>query len=151
MVHVKTQPANQRPGTSPDTSPVRGFVGQAAEVTGNVIELAELQVQLAKEDAADAVQIASRPIFMIAVGGVLLLASLPVLLLAIAGLIARYSGMNLELAQLIVGVGAALVAIVGLLLSARTLKSSLSPFTRSAQELKQNITWLKTIFRTTNS
>ncbi len=32
-------------------APFAGFVGQAAEVTGDAIELAELQVQLVQEDA----------------------------------------------------------------------------------------------------
>ena len=147
MINARAETMNQHPSTSP----VRGFVGQAAEVTGNVIELAELQVQLAKEDAAEAIQIAIKPIFTIVIGGVLLLASLPVLLLAIAGLISRYSGMNLELAQLIVGLCATVIAVAAVLLSVRTVKSSLAPFNRSTQEFKQNVSWLKTIFRSTNT
>ncbi len=147
MVDVKTKPVNEYPVKSP----VRGFVGQAAEVTGNVIELAELQVQLAKEDAADAIRIAVQPILIMVIGGILLLASLPILLFAIAGFIARYSDLSLEVAQLIVSLTASVAAIVALILSVRVLKSSLAPFTRSSQEFKQNITWLKTIFRSSNS
>lgn len=132
------------------STPVQGFVSQASEITGNVIELAELQVQLAKEDAAEAIAIAVKPMFTVGAAAVLLLASLPVLLMGIAGLLARYSGLDLEIAQLIVGVVASLLAVIIVFTSIKTMKSTLEPFNRSAKEFKQNITWLKTIFRSAN-
>ena len=78
MVDIETEPVNGRAHASPLRSPVRGFFSQAAEVTGDLIELTELQVQLAKADAADALGMAVRPIAVLAVSSVVLLASLPV-------------------------------------------------------------------------
>ena len=49
MVDIKTEKMNGRS----NASPVRGFFGQAAEVTGDVIELAELQVRLAKVERCE--------------------------------------------------------------------------------------------------
>ena len=146
MVDVKSKPMNGYP----HTSPVRGLVGQAAEVTGDVIELAELQLQLAKADAEDAIRIAIRPILFIGFGGVLLLASFPVVLFAAAGFLARYTEMSVELAQLVVGLVAAVIAIITASVSVYSLKSSFTPFSRSADEFKQNIAWLKAIFRSAN-
>jgi hypothetical protein len=147
MVDIKATQVN---GYS-HTSPVRGLVGQAAEVTGDVIELAELQLQLAKADAADAMRIAVRPMFFIGIAGVLMLASFPVLLFATAGFLSRYAVIPVELAQLIVGFIASVIAIITASVSLRSLKSSFTPFSRSAEEFKHNIAWLKSIFRSTNS
>jgi uncharacterized protein with PQ loop repeat len=147
MVDVKTKQVNGHPSTGP----VRGIVNQAAEVTVDVIELAELQIQLVKTDAADSLRIAIRPMFFVGIGGLLMLASFPILLFAIAGFLKRYTDLPLELAQLIVGIVALLVAIITASVSVQYLKSSLTPFGRSIVEFKHNIAWLKTIFRSTNS
>jgi len=143
MVDITTEKVNG--------SPVRGFFGQAAEVTGDAIELAELQVRLAKADAANAVRIAVIPLAVIATSGVVLLASLPVLLFAIAGFVVRLSGISAELAQLLVSAFAAGFATVATAVAVRYLKSALQAFGRSAEELQYNLKWLKTIFRSSNS
>ncbi len=147
MVDIKTEQVNGRT----HGSPVRGFFGQAAEVTGDLIELTELQVQLAKADAADAMRMAVRPITVIAVSGVVLLASLPVLFFAIAGLVARYSGVSAELAQMMVSMLAVAIATVATMIAARFLGTAAQPFSRSAAEFKHNVVWLKTIFRSSHS
>ncbi len=79
----------------------------------------------------------------------LLMASFPVLLFATAGLIARYSNLSLELAQLIVGAAAILVALMIMGLAIRSLKSLNTVFSRSREEFKLNLAWLKSIFRST--
>ena len=147
MVDIKTEQMNGQPSTSP----VRGFFGQAAEVTGDVIELAELQVRLAKADAENAVRIAVFPIAVIGTSGVVLLASLPVLLFSIAGLVARTSGMSVEFAQMLVSAIATVLAISAAAIAGRYLKSAVQAFGRSAEELKHNLMWLKTIFRSSKT
>ena len=147
MVDIKTEKMNGRS----NASPVRGFFGQAAEVTGDVIELAELQVRLAKVDAANAVKISILPIAVIGTSGLVLLASLPVLLFAIAGFIARLAGISAEMAQLLVSAIAVGLALVAIAISVRYLKSATRAFDRTAEELKHNLVWLKTIFRSSNS
>ena len=147
MVDIKTKQVN---GQS-QGSPVRGFFGQAAEVAGDFIELTELQVQLAKADATQSLRKAVRPVAVIAVGGVVLLSSLPVLLFAIAGFVANFSGFSSELAQLIVSLSAVAVATIASAVAVGYLRSALQPFSRSADEFKHNVIWLKTIFRSSNS
>ena len=147
MVDIKTEQVNGRT----HASPVRGFFGQAAEVTGDLIELTELQVQLAKADAADAIRMAVRPITVIAVSGVVLLALLPILFFAISGFVARYSGVSSELAQLIVSMLAVAIATIATMIAARYLGAAAQPFSRSAAEFKHNVDWLKTIFRSSHS
>lgn len=144
MVDIKTRSLN---GNGHQPPPVRGFVDQAAEVAGNVIELAELQIQLAKEDAKSAVNNCIGLLITLAVSGLLLIATLPLLFFGLAGWLAQATELSLFIAQIIVGGGVALIAILMAAIAGRSLKNSLSPFRRSAAELNSNIAWLKTIFQ----
>ena len=128
-------------------SPLRGFTGQAAEVASDALELLELQVALTREDARDALKGLVRPIALLLLGTCMSLAALPVLLLGIAGSIAYAWDVGVWQAQLGVGVAAVVSGAVTLYLATHMLTRSTNVFRRSTDELRQNLRWLKSIFR----
>ncbi len=142
MVDVQSSKVNGKPG-----SPLRGFTGQAAEVASDAIELLELQVALTRADARDALQGLVRPIAGLLLGICITLAALPVLLLGIAGSIAYAFDLDAWQAQVGLGIATVGAGAVTLYLATHMLTRSTNVFRRSTDELRQNLHWLKSIFR----
>ncbi|MCA9130062.1 MAG: hypothetical protein KDB22_23405, partial [Planctomycetales bacterium] len=69
------------------TSPVAGFAGQAANVVGDVIEIAELQAKLARADAALAAKRVTLPLTFLLLGACAAVASLSELAHGIASVL----------------------------------------------------------------
>lgn len=132
-------------GNGKRRSPVSGFAGQAANVMGDLLELAELQSRLAKADAKLAAGRMIRPIALLLVGICGALASLPVLTMGLAGCLAAVTELSLWQAQLVVGLIVALAAVATIYLSVKAIRRSTLPFERSATQLTYNIAWLKSV------
>lgn len=143
MADIKTASMNGRPSRTP---PVRGFMDQAAEVTGSMIELAELQVQLVKADAKAACVRSITSVVTVVLSGLLMMASWPVLLLGLAGVIAKRLDVDLATMQLVVGTCGLVIAAVCVIIAGRALGKATSAFQRSSEEFSKNVSWIKTLF-----
>lgn len=129
------------------SSPVVGFANQAANVLGDMLELVELQAQLAKADAVKASGAATRPTGLLIVGICAALASLPVLTLGVATLLDELTFLNGWQSQLLVGAVVALIGVVTVYYSVRRLRRVALQFRRSADELAKNVAWAKVVVR----
>ena len=147
MVDVEAKPVNSRAPNR--TGPVAGFAGQAAEVTGDLLELAELQAKLARLDAREAVKRIVGPLGMLVFAASMAIASLPVVFFGIAGGIAVAASIQPWIANLIVGLLGAVIAAAVAWFALRTMTTALDAFQRSTDELAKNVAWFKSIFRKT--
>lgn len=123
--------------------PLRGMAGSVAGIASDAVTLTELQVQLAQADFAEAAERTKIPLAVCAIGGSLVFGSMPVLAFGLASLLASNSGMSAWAAQLIVGVVLLVVAIIAIIVAAAKLTQASKPLHRSAQEFRNNLTWLK--------
>jgi hypothetical protein len=119
-----------------------------SDLTHDVIELSELQMQLLSLDAKHSVANAKACIMMAVIGASLLLGTIPVALLAIAALFVEQLEWSYALS---IGVATG----IGILLAATVLgvaygyvKNGLVSFERSREELQRNIAWLKSTLKT---
>lgn len=138
-------------GANKRHSPVSGFAGQAANVLGDLLELAELQARLARSDAQLAASRMTRPVAVLLVGICAALASLPVLTIGLATCLDALTPLNAWQAELFVGLLVAAIAVTAIYLSVKAIRRSALQFERSASELARNIAWLKTILGNTHS
>ena len=129
--------------------PVAGFTSTAANVLGDLLELAELQAKLAKADALSASAAATRPIGMLVIGICAAIASLPVLTLGLASLLDQQTALNMWQSQLLVGAAVALLASASVYASVQRLRTAGLQFQRSADELAKNVAWVKSVVGTT--
>jgi len=118
-----------------------------ADLTHDVIELAELQTQLFMCDAKKTTQNARTALILCVLGVCLLLGCIPIALIALAELLIRQF-------EWTPAAGYAVATACGLLLSAIALglgyvrfKNGLVTIDRSREELNRNIAWLKSSLR----
>ena len=130
------------PGKTPN---VAASVG---DLTHDVIELSELQVQLLSLDAKQSMEKARACLVLAVVGACVLLGTIPVALLALAALLIEQLGWS-------VAAGTAVATFVGLLIAGVVMgvaysyiKKGLVSFDRSREELRRNVAWLKSTLRT---
>jgi len=128
-------------------SPVSGVAGQAANVMGDMLELAELQAKLAKADAVNATKAATQPIGLLIIGICAALASLPIVTLGLASLLDAWTVLNAWQSQLLVGMLSAAVASTVIYLSVRRLRQLSLQFKRTADEFAKNVAWAKVVVR----
>lgn len=127
--------------------PVSGFASGAANVIGDLLELAELQAKLAKADASRAMSTAVPPVFTLVIGGCTALAALPVVILGLATLVDDLTVLNAWQSQLLVGSVVASMAAVMVYYSLRKLRRAGLQFERSLRELENNVAWAKSAVR----
>lgn len=126
---------------------VSGVAGQAANVMGDILELAELQAKLAKADAVNATKAATQPIGLLIIGICAALASLPIVTLGLASLLDAWTVLNAWQSQLLVGMLSAAVASTVIYLSVRRLRQLSLQFKRTADEFAKNVAWAKVVLR----
>jgi hypothetical protein len=131
-------------GVRMTTSPV-GLVSNIAEFGNDFATLAELQGQLAVQDARECASRAATPVIAIAVSALLMLAAMPVLLLAAADLISTSAGLSIGLSRLIVAGGSIVIAAVVGSVALGHARRSLESFRRSREELVRNVSWIRTV------
>ena len=139
-----------RNGQQTRTSPVSGVASQAANVLGDMLELAELQAKLAKADTLSASKAATQPTGLLIVGACGALASLPIVLLGIASMVDALTVLNAWQSQLLVGLLAATLAIIVVFVAVRQLRRLTLQFKRTAEVLAKNIAWAKVVVRSGN-
>lgn len=146
MVNVQTE----MNGHHARSSPVSGVASQAANVMGDVLELAELQAKLAKADAVNATKAATQPLGLLIVGICAALASLPVVTLGLASMVDALTVLNAWQSQLLVGLLSAALAVGVIYVSVRRLRRLTLQFRRTADEFAKNVAWAKVVVRSGN-
>jgi hypothetical protein len=121
--------------------------GSVSDLTQDVIELTELQTQLFVLDVKKSVAKARACFILAVVGACLLLGSIPVALFAVAELLHEQLAWSRA-------AGFGVATLIGLLLCATVLgfawtyvKSGLVSLDQSREELRRNISWLKSTLR----
>ncbi len=132
-------------GSHKRQSPVSAFAGQAANIVGDALELAELQAKLVKADATKTMQRALPALVLVAVASCAVIACLPVLVFGLASLLDSQTELNSWQSQLIVAGIGTLAAMVSAVLAAWRLRHSFSEFKRSTDELANNFAWAKCV------
>ncbi|HWE37593.1 MAG TPA: phage holin family protein [Isosphaeraceae bacterium] len=129
----------------PINAPTEAVVGGVADFGNDLATLVELQAKLIAIDLKVAVDRATMPLVVAAVGAVLALGALPVVLLGVAELLVQYAGLPRGWAYLLVGGLAIVLAAVAAWLMLPRLKASLESFRRSREELTRNVSWIRTV------
>jgi hypothetical protein len=130
------------PGKTPNVA------ASVSDLTHDVLELSELQVQLLSLDAKHSVDKAKACLVMAVIGASLLLGTIPVALLAIAALFVEQLEWSYAASiGLATGIGLLLTAIV-LGVAYGYVRNGLVSFERSREELQRNIAWLKSTLKT---
>ncbi|MEZ6137599.1 MAG: phage holin family protein [Pirellulaceae bacterium] len=132
------------------TSPVTGFAGQAVNVMGDVVEMAELQAKLARADAALAAKRVTLPLAFLLLGACGAIASLPVFAHGFSTLLAVTTVLSMWQAELAVGAILFVLAAVTVWIALRRIRHASTEFRRSAAEFSKNLTWLKAILGRTD-
>ncbi len=128
-------------------SPLSGVISSASEVAGDFVELAELQLNLAKADANRFVSRSIPSIGGVLACSVMLLVCLPVGLLGLADILATQFNFDLGLTRLVIGLVGVMISLSILALCLMRLKSGLTSFTHSQNQLRQNLIWFKELIR----
>lgn len=138
MVHQAT-----RVNVENRIGPIRAVTQGASSVVADALDLAELQTQLLKLDAANCLRQAKPSVTGLVVALAILLSSLPALGLGLAELLSWSLEWPLWVCHLLVG---GLFVAVGCLIAwlcVKKLKTALSAFSTTQREGAANIAWLK--------
>jgi hypothetical protein len=126
-------------------------VADFSELAHDVIELSELQAKLLALDVKATTRRMRAAIAFAIVGACILLGSVPVVLMIAAEALVEFAAWSRTAST-------ALAAAIGLLLSAivlaiawQRLKTMLTAFDRSREELSRNLLWLKTSLQRNSS
>ena len=123
-------------------APHQAVARDAGEFIHDLVTLAELQVQLVKEDAQRGLGRMTRVSLLFVAAAIVAVSAVPVALLAIGHWIAL-SGLSLALSLTIAtGIGFAIAAVIGLV-GWKSLKSTKGIFDRSKKEFAENMQTLK--------
>ena len=128
---------------APATAVRRGMSGFAHDLA----TLAELQINLFTTDTKECVNKIILPFAAIAVGLVLLLGCLPVLLLGLAELMVQAEWLSEGWAYLVTAIAAAVIAVIASYVGYIKVRTSLTTFQRSKEELIENLNWLKRMLK----
>lgn len=140
MVHQTT---NLNGSSRSAEGPLRGAVSGLGAVVETSIDLAGLQLRLAKSDAQDAAQ-QVKPVMFVAVPAFgMILSSMPVLGLGISSLRSVVAPLSLWQSQLIVGGAFLLMSAMLLSYCWSVLRRLGAAFDRSQREAQHNLRWLR--------
>jgi uncharacterized membrane protein YqjE len=121
------------------------MLGGVAELSSNLIALAELQARLAAIEWNENREKARAAILCAGLGTVLAMATLPVLLIAIAEGLVWMAGVDRGPAYLGVALGSLLIAGCSILVGLILLKRRGLGFPRTREELSRNWRWVRTV------
>jgi uncharacterized membrane protein YqjE len=130
------------PGKTPNVA------ASVSDLTHDVIELSELQVQLLTLDVKQSVEKARACLVLAVVGACMLLGTIPVALLAFAALLVQGLGWSIAASTAVATFVGLLIAGVVFGVAYSYIKKGLVSFDRSREELRRNVAWLKTTLRT---
>lgn len=132
-------------------SPVSQFTETAGRFACDLLELTELQAKLFKADAKTVFSQSLVAIVAAMVSCSLLLGSITVVVFGLASAITYYWHLDEWIAQLAVGGGLALLSLMFIAWSFKTLTKSSIQFQRSTAEFAKNIEWTKDVIRGVSS
>jgi hypothetical protein len=119
-----------------------------SDLTHDVIELSELQMQLLALDAKQSVEKARMVVLLAVIGVCLLLGVIPVALLTIAAMLVQFLEWSIAAAT-------ATATLIGLVITGGVLgiawaqvKQGMVSLNRSRDELRRNVAWLKSTLKT---
>ncbi len=121
-----------------------GLMDDVGSFGGDLAALASLQSRLAAADARESLAKAAPAVAGLALAVLLCVAAAVVAAAGLALWIAERYAVATSTALMLVGLGAAVLAAILGVVSARLLGSSVTPFRRSSEELGRNIAWVKT-------
>jgi hypothetical protein len=125
------------------TSPPRVVARNLAGLAHDVFALSELQAELLKIDLRHASGTIVRALLLLAVAVAIGLGCVPLLLMGIAYLLVEFAGWTYSLAFSVVAVaGLGLAGVIGLI-GWQRLRGSGSALSRSRDEFRENIRWIK--------
>lgn len=127
--------------------PVTQFTETAGRFACDFLELTELQARLFKADARSVLKESLGAISIALIGCSLLLGSIPVVVFGLASMTAFYWQTDEWIGQLAVGGGLALLSLVFIAWSFKTLANSSVQFQRSSAEFSKNMEWTKDVIR----
>jgi MFS family permease len=119
------------------------FADDLARFVGDMLKLADLQLQLLSVDLRQMRRGTRQSLFLILFSVALLLGALPVLMFGLAGVVHLHSELPIEYAWLVVGAIAALVGWVVLKVALIRLARAAVTLQRSQDEFQHNLKWMR--------
>lgn len=107
-----------------------------------IVMLAELQLELLREDVAETLKKARGALVLVVVAAIAALACLPVVFLGVAFLVAE-AGIHLGVAILLVSVVVLAASGVAAAMSWTRMRKAAAPLARSQREFRINLNWVK--------
>lgn len=126
-----------------ESSPASGVGENVADLTHDLLALAELQFQLLLVDLREGGSHSKLPLALIAAGALLALGTVPVALLGIGWLLVNLAELSQGVAFLVTAAGALLLAGLLAWWGYSRLRGAMSLLTRSRGEFAANIHWIK--------
>ena len=149
---VQTTYYNQQDSApKPRIHPFAGVVSSASSLVGDVVELGELQVSLARADAKKALNGSAFPLGLITVGVVGFISGIPLLGFALASWLETEMNWTAWKAQLSSGLLLVVIASLFAFIGYLGIRSAMKAFDRSSKELSNNVAWLKSLLKSQHS
>lgn len=124
-------------------SPTKTVVRNTAKLFHDAVTLVELQAELVKIEAQQSLRKTVRPVVLLIAAACLALGCTPVLLLSLAYVLIDAAGLSHGLSLLIAGCAGLIVAVAVIAVAIRRLTHGVIGFSRSIEEFKRNISWMK--------
>jgi hypothetical protein len=109
------------------------------------LKLADLQVQLLTLDVREFWAGAWRSALVLAAGSAALIAALPVAMFGVSEYLRQAGSLSIEFALLLVSGVVLIVAAALIFWSGRRLATAAQPLRRSAEELRANLDWMRSV------
>lgn len=130
-----------------ENSPISELQSSTRMLVHDVVELAELQLQLFAADGREMARKSAPPLFLIVAGVVIAISGLPLLLGALASALVKLAGFPVWLALITSTVAGLAIGGIAVFVGIKWLQPQLTIWRRSADELKANVEFLKGTLR----
>lgn len=124
-------------------SPIKELQSNTRMLVHDVVELAELQLQLFAADGREMARKSAPPLLLVVAGVVFAMSALPLILVGLASALVEMAGFSVWLAMLSSAVAGIAIGGVSVLAGIKWLQPQLTIWRRSADELKANVDFLK--------
>jgi hypothetical protein len=133
----------QSRNVQPTASPISGLLNSLADVAIDIVEIGELNLQLAKADSKIAAGRLKSALGLMAVGGGITIACLPLIAFGVANVLIEQFGWRAWVAQVVVGFLMLSTAMGLTTFGLRRFWYGLDAFSRTSTELGKNVLWIK--------
>ena len=124
-------------------SPINALQSSTRMLVRDTVELAELQLQLFAADGREMARKSAPPVLTVVAGVTIAMSALPMLLVGLAYALVELAGFPVWVAMLSSAVVGFLIGGVAVIVGLRWLRPQLEIWRRSADELKENVEFLK--------